>query len=368
MNLPQKGAHIRHQAERHRIVAPDFFRIDVDVNEPRRRDGEGIAGDPRTRRAIIEAHAEGQQHVGLPRGVVGLVMSGARHQAERERVIGVDGAKPAGGCRHRNLQPLGQPQQFVGGAAVAHALPDQHYRPLGGEQHIDRLHDAFRIGAAAAGDIAVPGFGVGRFLGGRFQEHVERNVEHHRPRASRRHRLPCLPHGERHHFAARRLEHLLAIGAYGRRKIRLIVTIEFLEGAAVELAGRHVAGHRHERNRIEEGIAERDRKVRRTRPARRERRRRPPGHAIINVGHETRDAFMMNGNGLDVVGALVQRIDELNIAVATQAENLRHLLLDQIVDDNLSTIEHVTRRHLIQLPQGFSQARSVTFGARRYFP
>ena len=39
--------------------------------------------------------------------------------------------------------------------------------------------------------------------------------------------------------------------------------------------------------------------------------------------------------------ALVQRVDELDIAVAAEAENLRHLLLDQIVDDYLSTVEHI---------------------------
>ena len=46
---------------------------------------------------------------------------------------------------------------------------------------------------------------------------------------------------------------------------------------------------------------------------------------------------------LMLVRALIQRIDELDIAVAAQAEHLRHLLLDQIVDDDLGTIEHITR-------------------------
>ena len=34
MDLAQEGAHIGHQAERDRIVAADFLRIDVDMNEP----------------------------------------------------------------------------------------------------------------------------------------------------------------------------------------------------------------------------------------------------------------------------------------------------------------------------------------------
>ena len=44
VNLPQKGAHIGHQAERDRIVAADFLGIDVDMNQSCRRNGEGIAG------------------------------------------------------------------------------------------------------------------------------------------------------------------------------------------------------------------------------------------------------------------------------------------------------------------------------------
>jgi hypothetical protein len=31
--------------------------------------------------------------------------------------------------------------------------------------------------------------------------------------------------------------------------------------------------------------------------------------------------------------------------VAAQAEHLRHFFLDQVVDNDLGTIEHITRRH-----------------------
>ncbi len=167
-------------------------------------------------------------------------------------MVAIDSAKTAGGRRYRNLQPLRQLQQFVGGAAITHALSDDHHRALGREQHIDRLDDAFRIGAAAARDIAVPGLRVGRFLGGRFQKHVEGNVEHDRARTARGHGLPGLPDRERHHLAARRLKHLLAIGPHGRGKVRLIMPIQFLKRAAVELAGRNVAGHRQKRHRVRE--------------------------------------------------------------------------------------------------------------------
>ena len=187
---------------------------------------------------------------------------------------------------------------------------------------------------------------VRRLLGGQFHEHVEGHVEHDGTGPAGRHGLPGLPHRQRHHLAARRLKHLLAHRAHGGGKVGLIMPVHFLERPAVELAGRHVAGHRHERHGVEEGVGERDRQVRRAGPAGCKRRRRPPRHAVVNVGHEAGDALVMHRDGLDVGRALVQRVDELDIAVAAQAEHLRHLLLDQVVDDDLGAVEHVTRHRL----------------------
>ncbi len=157
MDLPQEGSHIGHQAECDGIIAADFLGVDVDMNEFRRRDGEGVAGNPGTRSAIVEAHAHRQQYVGLARGVIGLIVTGAGDETERQRMIAVDRAKAAGRRRHRNLQAFGELEQFLGRAAVAHALANDHHRPLGTEQHVDGLDHAFGIGAAAARYIAVPG-------------------------------------------------------------------------------------------------------------------------------------------------------------------------------------------------------------------
>src|SRR5580704_6009506 len=70
---------------------------------------------------------------------------------------------------------------------------------------------------------------------------------------------------------------------------------------------------------------------------------------------------MMHRDGFEFVGALIQRVDELDIAVTAEAEYLRHLFLDQIVDDDLGTIEHIARRHRItpRLPRIFGYRRSA---------
>jgi hypothetical protein len=65
---------------------------------------------------------------------------------------------------------------------------------------------------------------------------------------------------------------------------------------------------------------------------------------------------MMHRNRLELVGTLVQRVDELDIAVTAQAEHLRHLLLDQVVDDDLRPIERIARRHRIS-PYQFDASR-----------
>src|SRR5262249_12338555 len=60
---------------------------------------------------------------------------------------------------------------------------------------------------------------------------------------------------------------------------------------------------------------------------------------------ETGDALVMYRDRLDVVGTLVERVDELDIAVTAQAEGVRHLLADQIVDNDLGSVEPVGCRH-----------------------
>ena len=232
-------------------------------------------------------------------------------------------AEPARRRRDRNLQAFGEPQQFVAGAAVAHALADDNHRPLGGEQHVDRLDDAFRIGAAAARNIGVPFFAVAALSSAAASMNTSNGTSSTtgpgRP-------VTMVFHAWR--TASGTISPrvgwntLLAIGAHGRGEVRLIVAVQFLEGAAIELAGRHVAGHRHERHRVEKGVAERDRQIGRAGPARSEGRGRLARDAVIDVGHEAGDALVMHRDGLDVVRALVQRVDELDIAVPAKAEDL----------------------------------------------
>jgi hypothetical protein len=136
----------------------------------------------RNKRAVV-GHASAV-HVGLPRGVVGLVRAVARNEPECQRMRGIDRADTA--RRHRNGDPefFGEGTEFPRRAAVTDALSNEDDGALCRHQHVDRLRDAFGIRAAAARDIGVPILGPRRFLRDRLVEHIEGHVEHHR-RAAR---------------------------------------------------------------------------------------------------------------------------------------------------------------------------------------
>jgi hypothetical protein len=52
----------------------------------------------------------------------------------------------------------------------------------------------------------------------------------------------------------------------------------------------------------------------------------------------------MHRDRLDIALALVQRVDELDVAVAAQAEGVGDFFLDQVVYDDLAAIESVIGR------------------------
>ena len=95
--LPQERPHVGHQAERHRIVAADLLGIDVDMDQFGRRDGEGIAGihddDVRSSKRTPSAR---RRRPAAPRRWPGRCRRATA--AERQRMVGVDGADAAHRC------------------------------------------------------------------------------------------------------------------------------------------------------------------------------------------------------------------------------------------------------------------------------
>jgi hypothetical protein len=87
---------------------------------------------------------------------------------------------------------------------------------------------------------------------------------------------------------------------------------------------------------------------------------RSSGHAVVDIRHEARDALVMHRDRLDIALALVQGVDELDIAVAAQPEDKGHLLPYQIVDDDLDSIELVGRHRSGSSEQARSAANGLS--------
>src|SRR5947207_743193 len=67
--------------------AAQLGRVDVDLDQPGRRDRVGIAGQPGAGGAVIEPGAEREDHVGAAGRAVGLVGAVAAGRAEVQRPL-----------------------------------------------------------------------------------------------------------------------------------------------------------------------------------------------------------------------------------------------------------------------------------------
>src|SRR5208282_5065684 len=86
--LGEKGLGIADDADLDRIVAPNFVRVDVDLDEARRRDVVDIARNPRAGMEVVEAGADREDHIGTAGGFGGRILAPDAGDAEIEPVIG----------------------------------------------------------------------------------------------------------------------------------------------------------------------------------------------------------------------------------------------------------------------------------------
>ena len=69
------------------VVAADLFRIDVDLDEARRRHVVDVAGKPRAGMQIVEAGADGENHIGVADGFGGRILAPHAGNAEMQPVV-----------------------------------------------------------------------------------------------------------------------------------------------------------------------------------------------------------------------------------------------------------------------------------------
>ena len=104
-----------------------------------RRVGLQVAGD-----AIVEAHAEGQQQIGLLNRGVDPGLAVHAHHAEVQRMVRGDAAEAEQRHRDRGFGLLGEGDDLLGGARLDDAAAGEDHRPLRLANQLDRALEVGR--------------------------------------------------------------------------------------------------------------------------------------------------------------------------------------------------------------------------------
>ena len=231
------------------------------------------------------------------------------------------------------LRELGQ---LLAGLRQRHAVADEDHRTLRLQQHVEGGVDLLRRGAVALGAVHRRGrrhLDVVLLL-----EDVERHVDVHGARPARQHGRHRLPHHQRQHVDAGRLEAALDHRADDVGEVGLEVLVDLLERAAVELLGRHVGRDGEDGRGIRHRHLQRHDDVAGARAARGQRRDRLVPHAEIAVRHVRCHLLVARRDHLDAIARVIERIEHADVAVPANAEHVGDLVLDQVFRDQLGTL------------------------------
>ena len=332
--LPQKRARIGEDAEVRRIVPADLGVVDIDMHQLRRREVPRVARHPRRRRAIVEARADGDHEIGVPARLIGGISAVAADEAERQRIAHVEAAHAVRRADHGNAVLGRKLRELLASLGQRRAVADEEHGPARLRQKFNDSLNIFGRRAATSLIEAVPGLLELDLCF--FLEQVVRHVEIDGPRPAAGRRRNGLPQGERQHVDARGLEASLHHRTHHIGEVGLVVSVQLLERAAVELRGRHVGGDREKCGGVSLRHGERHDEVRRARAGGRERGHRLVLDAEVAVGHVPGGLLVARRDEPHLVAHLVERIEQADVAVAADAEDVRDLLLDQEFGDQLA--------------------------------
>src|SRR6187399_1317171 len=93
------------------------------------------------RDAVVEAHADGDDQVGLLNRAIHPGFAVHTHHAQRPRMTGRKPAQPKQGAGHRNVGALDQFEQLLGALGFDHTVSAEDDGTLGGRDHARRLFD-----------------------------------------------------------------------------------------------------------------------------------------------------------------------------------------------------------------------------------
>ena len=228
--------------------------------------------------AVVEAHAHGDQEVGVADGFVGGIGSVHAEHAEPLRVIAGERAEAHQGTGHRDAECFGEAAEFFAGVGHDHAAAAEQQGAL---RLVERVHDLADLGEVGAVGrvIAAQAHVFGPCELGRTLKHVLGQIHKHGAGTPGAGQIEGLPHdlGEILHV----LHHIVMFGA-GACDAR---NVHLLERVVADEPGGYLPGEDHQRD----GIAVRGRDA---------------GHRVggsgAGCGHA--DADLARGAGVSVGG------------------------------------------------------------------
>ncbi len=252
--------------------------VDVDMDDlGLRREARRPPGHP-----VVEAAAEGDQQIGLLHGGDGGVVAVHARHAEAQRVVVGEGPPSHQGGDHVDPGQLRQLPQGLGGPGLEDPAAGVDDRAPALAQKPGRLPDHARVAAGGRPVARQRGHHLvvlrPRPLGGGLQD-VLRHVHQHRPRAARGGDVERLADDEGdlvgvHH-------QLVVLGD----RTGDTDGVALLEGVRADARARHLTGHRHQRDGVHVGVAQRGHQVGGAGAARHHGHPGAPGHVGVPLGH-----------------------------------------------------------------------------------
>ena len=126
----QRLLEIGHRADLGGEVPADLAGLDVDVDEPRRRNVERVVAIPGAAVGFLEARAEAQHPVGGEAGVVDELRAPEAAHAEQQRMIVGQRTLAHEAVRHGNSEVIDERAQFLAGIGQHDAAADVQQRLL----------------------------------------------------------------------------------------------------------------------------------------------------------------------------------------------------------------------------------------------
>ena len=329
----QPGLRVTDQRHGDGIVLADLALVDVELDQPRRRDREGHPAPPRRRRPVDEAAADRQQHVGGRRQRVADRRAGVADRLTRERVGLVDRPLPVPGRHDRRAEPLGELHELRRSLRADDPAAGDDHRPLRLRQQPRRLLDGRGIRPWPAARLAL--VEVGERDGRRLGLDVHRHVQQDRSGPAGAHRVPGSVEDERQLVDARRLPPFLDDRLEDPRVVGDVAALELLEQPVPAHVGVRRAGEEGDRGRVDVGRRHADHRVRRAGTDGREGQHRLTGGAVVAVGEMDGGLLVHDLDGLDRIGAVEEGIGQGPAAVPGDAGRVADAGAREVLDDDL---------------------------------